>query len=271
MTILAMDRTAACGLIGNRDISGSVGDDERSFFLEVVDVLDMGYSGSDDFHIREFEYSFVESEPMIRLLHLEFPKEEAGKKRLREIRERREAVIADILSMAERNFGCRYDADSCRKMLAFNAGNGSFPVQVGMECRTGGRPKVKVYLSVNAGRFPVKAFCLSMGIDGGRVTRSLGDRPLDAVAVDFLPGGGISIKLYPLTAENKGLLMRISTDGTVLSRKSWARLPFGLDIGSVSKNGFFDVPLSLRADTERHALRVSYLCLENGKRSVYFR
>ena len=266
-----MNASAVHDLIGTRSISGVIGEDVKEFFFEVVDTLDKDRFGAENFHSRGFEGSFVEGAPRIRLLHLEFPWKSSAQSTIRKISGEREDVIIDILRKSGERFSCRYDSDFCKNLFTFNEKNGAFPVQLGMECESSGKPKIKAYLSVNAGEFPLEKFCLFAGIDNADTIRFLKEKRFDTVAVDFLPNGKVAIKFYPLISENKGLLLRISYDGSMSSKKSWIRFPRGLDIGTVSKSGLFDVPLFLREQGGKHGFKVHYICLENGKRSIYFR
>lgn len=266
-----MNASETNDLIGNRSVSGDIGDDAKAFFSEVIDTLDGGGFETGNFHGRGFEGSFVEGAPKVRLLHLEFPAKSSGKSEIRKMRSRREVVVIDILRKGGERFSCRYDIGFCEKFFAFNEGNGAFPVQVGLECEASGKPRIKAYLSVNADDFPLEEFCALADIGNVDTIRFLKDKRFDTVAVDFLPDGRVAVKFYPLISENKGLLVRISDDGSMYSKKSWIRFPQGIDIGNVSKSGFFDVPLSLRDHMAGNGLKVHYLCLENGKGSVYFR
>ncbi len=267
-----MNGLKARSMIADQDVSGVLGNDERDFFLEVIDALDTEVFDAGTFRSRGFEGSFVEGSPKIRLLHLEFPMDSFETSEIQNIRKCREDMIIGILRMAEQRFSCRYDVDFCETFFAFNTGNGAFPVQVGMEYESGiDGPRLKVYLSINAGPFPLEAFCALSGIDNADTIRFLQGKRFDTVAVDFLPNGKVAIKFYPLISENKGLLLRISYDGSMSSKKSWIRFPQGIDVGNVSKSGFFDVPLFLRDHIGKSRMKVHYICLENGKRSIYFR
>jgi hypothetical protein len=267
----AMNESAARDLIGDKSVSGDIGDDTKTFLFELIDILDAEYFDAKRFCRREFEGSFVEDIPKIRLLHLEFPHKVADGDIPVDIRKRREETMIDILRKTGEYFRCRYAVDFCKKFLSFNAENGAFPLQIGLEHEESGKPKVKAYLSVNSGDFPVEKFFLLAGIDAADTMRFLRGKRFDTVAVDFLSDGKTSIKFYPLSSGNAGLLARLDDDGSIVSRKAWVRFPRGLDIGNISESGFFDVPLSLRDHMERCGMRVSYMCLENGRESIYFR
>ncbi len=267
-----MDKIEVKKIIKNRNISGKIKKTEELFLLEIIEMLDANSFSNAEFTFRGFESSFVESKPNVRLLHLEFPKIGLGKAKKIKISRMREQKIVNVMSAMEAYFGCKYNLNLCQKIFKFNKKNGTFPIQIGLEFERNQKPKIKIYLSVNSAAFSLGLFLRVSEVDNQLdITRRFENSKFDTVAVDFLPGSEFSLKLYPLTAENRGLLVRISREGKIFSRKAWVRFPGGLSAENFAGNEFFNFNLLLHDYIKQAKLKVFYLCLEGSRKSLYFR
>lgn len=267
-----MDTIELRKIVGNSDIFGKLKNDDKIFFLNIFDILNNNDINKEEFIFHGFECSFVEGSPKLRVLHLEFPGILLNKEMKIKIKKRREKKISEVIRSMGNYFNVEYDVDLCKKIFEFNDGRVNFPIQIGLEYEENKKPKIKIYLSVNSSDFPLSLFFKIMNIDKRAVMKGfLENSKFDAVAVDFMPDKKSSLKLYPLTSRDSGLLVRISETGEIFSKKSWVRFQGGLGQERFLGNSFFNLPLFLQNRIRKDNLKVSYLCLEGKKKSVYFR
>ncbi len=221
---------------------------------------------SDGIFFREFEFSLVEDNPSIRILHLEFYDPNVGKNKIGELIEKRKNKILNFLDfLAAVSFN--YDKKNCAKFFDFNQ-HGTWPIQVGIEL--GEKIKAKIYLSINNDKFDLEKFCQALDLNYGKIRGPLAHRKLDTVAIDLTGDGGFQIKIYPMEKPSQGWLWRLSKDGSVASEKRWIRLSKGLLLDK-KELGFIDLPETVKDAIIENKLKISYFCSENKARSIYVR
>lgn len=221
--------------------------------------------------VNEFEFSVIANEPKIRFVHLSFWQKGLDSAKLAIVLSKRQEIIKYLARWLGLKFKCIYDFSFCEDFLKFNEENGCWPVQVALEHFPGAKPKIKVYLGINAQEFPLQKFCKHFGLDYRELKGVVGRRRLDTVGLDLLPDGKEIIKFYPLTAPNKGFLYRVNGGLGVSSIKIWLKFPRGLSINDAEKSGFKILPAPIRNFIKKNNLKIRYLCEERGKKSVFFR
>ncbi len=243
--------------------------DQVDFFKEVLDKLWVEEKKNDS--VQEFEFSLVEKKEKIRWNHLYFLSTDVSNIEKARQREKRRTTIQATVKMIERRLATIYNGKILEKVLLFFEENEKFPLQFGLEYGDDKKPKIKIYLSINGEKFPLRKFCEAVGTDPENIAEIYGQEKLDTVAVDFLPAGKFSLKLYPLISKNFGTLVRISEKETVVSKKIWRRFPKGILLEKTKNSNFSFIPIFLRDYIISSKIRVHYLCLEGQTRSLYFR
>lgn len=218
-----------------------------------------------------FEFSFVENDESLRLLHLSFLREGVSQEDVKKFKKKRHDDVLRVFRIIGSRFDSNYDFPALSMFLEFNERVGSLPLQVGMECRKGPSFKIKVYLSCNANRFPLEIFCKDFGLDYEILKKNFRNRKFDAVAIDFMPDGAIFFKFYPLVARNAGLLCRFDGKSNMLSIKKWKRFPEGLPINNGMAHEYMQSMPHIHAFAKENACKIHYICEEKGKKSVYLR
>lgn len=243
--------------------------------LEIVNFLDDNIDRKLSF-FNGFEFSFIEGENNIRLLHLNFWKPELLKKESEKILKKREKNIKKIFRQLIKVFNCKYNLNILKSFFEFNQQNGFWPIQFGLEYQKKIQPKIKVYLSLEERspkikrEFSLKKFCQQFNLDYKFLSKLFANKKLETVAIDFLANKGFQFKFYPILKENQGLLYRVNQDSKILSRKTWNRFPNGLTLNEVEKN-FMKLPSLISKIIIENNLKIHYLCQENEKKSIYFR
>jgi hypothetical protein len=242
----------------------------KKFFFELVEFLDKNVNKKYSFY-NGFEFSWIEKEPKIRLLHLDFWKTNLSRSSIEKILKKRTKSIVSIFNKFTKQFNCSYKLSLLKKFLKFNKAINRWPVQFGFEYQKKMKPKLKVYLSVNGDRFPMRTFCNEFNLNYKLLNRKFNDKKFDAIAIDFLPNNDYCFKFYPIKNKNEGFLFRITKNSETISVKKWKRFPEGLSIKDKRVINFIKLPKFLYKIIKKNNLKVHYLCEENGKRSIYFR
>lgn len=219
----------------------------------------------------EYEFSLVEGIPSIRMLHLSFWKRGRTARAVEKLLLKREEALLSAVSFLGGRSGAGYDLSFLRSFFSFNRETGSWPVQFGAECADAAKPVLKAYLSVNGTAFPLDKFCGVTGLDHVILAKQIGKAGFDSVGVDLLPDGRHSVKLYPRRGADAGLLCRIGPDSKIVSVKGWRKFPLGLPASRLAGGGFMAMPAGAAAFLVRNDRMISYVCAENGRKSVYFR
>ena len=246
------------------------GIEKKRFFVKIVNFLDKNTDKKLSFH-NGFEFSLINNEPKIRLLHLNFWQPGLSVGTVKNIIKKREGVIISIFKEFRREFVCNYNLNSCNYLFKFNWQNGLWPIQFGLEYQKNSVPKTKIYLSLNADSFPVSKFCNDFNLNYKALKKEFKNKKFDSIAIDFLPSGEYFLKFYPILKENKGLLYRVNQDSKILSLKTWKRFPNGLTVNGVEKSNFMKLPVLIKNIIMKNNLKIYYLCQEKDKRSLYFR
>ena len=242
----------------------------KKFLLETVDFLDKNINKKISFY-NGFEFSLIEEEPKIRLLHLDFWQPNLSIQDIKKIIKKRETVIASIFQQLNRKFNSAYNLSLLQSFFRFNEKTGLWLIQFGLEYQNKKKPKIKVYLGINKDKFPLKNFCREFCLDYKLLKQRLKNKKFDTVAVDFLPNSDYDFKFYPLTAQNKGLLYRTSKESKISSVKNWARFPDGLIVDDKKVVNFIKLPTYLYNLIKDNNFKIHYFCQENDKKSIYFR
>lgn len=220
---------------------------------------------------QDFEFSFIEGENKIRLNHLLFldmrEVDGTGKEKM-EDRINRISLVAEEI---EKRFNVKFDKSIFKKILLFAKKNKKFPLQFGLEYDLELKPKMKIYLSVNAKNFPLKTFCHLIKFNSKIINDIFLGNKFDTVAIDFLPNGTSLLKLYPLVSENSGLTVRFYDGKKIISKKIWHRIPGGLGMEDFKKSKFLSTPIFLEKYIIKNKIKIAYLCNEKNKKSFYFR
>lgn len=221
----------------------------------------------------EFEISFIEKEHKARLLHLYFWQPGLVKNEIEKIIKKREKNIKTIFQNISQSFKCQYDNILLNNFFQFNRKNTFYPIQFGLEYQEKSKPKLKVYLSVNAERFPLEKFCGIFNLDYSilELEKKFKNKKFDTVALDFLPDGDYGFKFYPFTGLNKGKLYRVDKNTKITSIKNWLRFPDGLFVNNKKVVNFIKLPTYLYKIIKNNNFKIHYLCEENNKKSIYFR
>ena len=243
---------------------------KKNFLLEIIDFLDKNINKKISFY-NGFEFSLIEEEPKIRLLHLDFWQPNLSIQDIKKIIKKRETVIASIFQQLNRKFNSAYNLLLLKSFYRFNQKNGLWPIQFGLEYQNKTKPKIKIYLSVNGGRFSLRNFCKNFNLDYKILDRKFKNKKFDTIAIDFLPNKDYGFKFYPLTAQNKGLLYRTSKESKISSVKNWARFPDGLIVDDKKVVNFIKLPTYLYNLIKDNNFKIHYFCQENDKKSIYFR
>lgn len=243
---------------------------KKGFFLKVIKILHKS-ADQETTASNEFEFSLIDKEPNLRVLHLCFWKPNLTKQEIGIIIKKRGLSFIYIFKYLKQKFNAFYNLSLFRSLIEFDQKNGQFPVQFGMEYSNGFLPKIKVYLSVNRAIFNLKEFCLCFNLAYGSLKKESGDYYFDAIGIDLLPDGKFYFKFYPLQHFHRGALCRIDKESKKLSVKFWERFPQKLTLFQYDKMNYMKLPPFVRDFFKKMDLRVSYLSIENKKRSLYFR
>jgi len=243
---------------------------KKNFLLEIIDFLDKNVDKKTSFS-NEFEFSLIENESQIRLLHLNFWPLNLPIQIVKKILKKRKTVIISIFQQLNRKFNSAYNLSLLQSFFRFNEKTGLWPIQFGLEYQNKTKPKIKIYLSVNGGRFSLRNFCKNFNLDYKILDRKFKNKKFDTIAIDFLPNKDYGFKFYPLTAQNKGLLYRTSKESKISSVKNWARFPDGLIIDDKKVVNFIKLPTYLYNLIKDNNFKIHYFCQENDKKSIYFR
>jgi len=235
------------------------------FFLEIIDSLYVN-SNSDKSIVNEFEFSFVEKKPSIRILHLNFPKPNIPL--LKEIKRRK--IILSLFKKIGKEFGINYNTQICNSLLDFNCNYGTWPIQFGFEYVQNIEPRLKVYLSINSKCFPLKKFCDFLNLDSKSLMPLVVGEKIDAIAIDFLSDNNYFTKIYTIN-RNKGKLFRVDGKSQVKSIKQYRRFPTGIDINKINKIFLFKINKKLANFIIKNNLKIHYCCVENKRKSIYLR
>jgi hypothetical protein len=265
-----MKKTTVKKIIKKSSLMGEIKPDEVNFFCRLADVLDESRFPKKDFESREFEISFLENSPKLRLLHLEFWQPDKSAERKKEILKLREDNILEIVQMIEKNFDCNYDLKSMEELFGFNRKESSWPIQFGIEFAAGLKPKIKIYLSINGAKFSLKKFCEEFNLKNS-LWLKLKKYKFDTVAMDFSEKRKVAFKFYPFTGKTEGLLLRIGKQSEIISQKVWLRLPGGINMHKMKQLNFMDISRELEDFIVENKLKIRYLCYEADKKSLYFR
>ncbi len=220
---------------------------------------------------QDFEFSFIENENKIRLNHIFFLSSKRENRQGNKVFEERMKKFSLVVDRFEKRFSIKYNKTIFEKAVSFARSNRNFPLQIGLEYDIKMKPRIKIYFSINAKRFPLKEFCQLFDFNIEANDNILLKKEFDTIAVDFLPDENISFKLYPLISNDSGLLIRFSQQGGVLSKKIWHRFPNGVSMQSFRKSNFLSVPIFLQRYITLNKMKIYYLGVENSKRSFYFR
>lgn len=243
---------------------------KKNVFLKVIDLLDESVK-QEAAAANEFEFSLIENERKLRLLHLNFWKPNLTPLMIEIILKKRRLFLSFILKYLKYKFNASYNLSLFRLLDEFNQKNGCFPIQFGLEYSKDFLPKVKIYLSSNSLVFNLKKFCFFFNLDHKILTREFKHRYFDAIGIDLLPDGDFYFKFYPLRHPHGGSLYRFDRKSKKLSVKTWERFPQKLTLQKFEKLNFMKLPLFLKNIFREDNLIVSYLCIENDKKSFYFR
>jgi hypothetical protein len=228
------------------------------FLLELLTVL--WISGDS---LQEFEFSFIEGEERIRFNHLYLQDYNEEDNFFAE----RMKKISLAMKMISQENKVKVEEVILLKLLFFAGRNRLFPLQFGLACDVTGKIKIKLYLGINGKDFPLDLFMDTLGfkVENNREVK------LDAIALDFAPNEEAALKLYPLSTRDNGTLLRFTKEGKIFSRKVWCRISKGIEMEKFMKKKFIAVPTFLEKEITENKMKVSYLCVENGKKSFYFR
>ncbi|NTW27394.1 MAG: hypothetical protein HGA36_03650 [Candidatus Moranbacteria bacterium] len=239
-------------------------EDLATFFCGIVETIATKKDG-------EFEFSFVENEKKIRFNHFYFFNNgltaiEKGKrwdKRIEQIKK----ALQDI----ERIFCLGMDYVFFDKIINFAKLNGLLPVHFGIEYDATLGMRIKIYLGINEKMIDLRGFCKTLNVSFKLIMLATKNLPLDTIAFDFSPGKLPTLKLYPIISKHKGLLLRIGANGNIESAKIWQRFPVGIKVGKYAESEFLIAPSFLHENMMLNKFKFSYICLEKGKKSLYWR
>ncbi len=243
---------------------------DKNFLLEIIKYLDKKVNKTFSFY-HDFEFSLVENEPRIRLLHLDFWQPNLSPKIVEKIIRERERVIVFVVEKISQKFKCSYNLSLLQSFFQFNKKTGPWPIQFGLEYQKKSQPKIKVYLSINKDKFPLKNFCREFYLKYKLLEKRFKNKKFDTVAVDLLPNGDYDFKFYPLIAQNKGLLYRVNKISKIVSIKTWLRFLDGLSANDEQIHKFIKLPAWFYKILKKNNFKIHYFCEENGEKSIYFR
>lgn len=244
----------------------------------VIDFLSAD-SGNHAVYFDGFEFSLVENEEKIRLLHLHFLEAGLPLRMVKNTIESRQARVNALCVKLRRIFGGNYDISLLRLLFEFNMAQGPWPVQVGLEFQGRTRPKLKVYLSLDGRNpdikkeFSLEKFCGMFGLDPARLKKIFDNSSFDALAVDLLPDGRRFFKFYPYIEEKNGCisgyLYRFYASSRLHSTKLWYNFPQGFISNDLLREVTFrNRFIGYLKDSQ---FRVHYLTEENNIKGLYFR
>jgi hypothetical protein len=246
----------------------------QEFLFEIVDFLDKKVNKKISFS-NEFEFSLIEGEPKIRLLHLNFWQPDLSIPTIKKILKKKEAIITFIFQKISQKFKSSYNFFILKSLFQFNQKNGLWPIQFGLECQKNFQPKLKIYLSLierKKERFSLKKFCEHFQLKYQILRKKIKGRKFDTTAIDFLPQNRVFLKIYPFREKNKGVkgvLWRVSSSSQIGSKKVWQRFPEGVNIEKFSDK--IKIDSFIKKFIKENNFKVHYFCLEKNKPSIYFR
>ena len=243
---------------------------KKNFLLEIIDFLDKNVDKKTSFS-NEFEFSLIENESQIRLLHLNFWPLNLPIQIVKKILKKRKTVIISIFQQLNRKFNSAYNLSLLQSFFRFNEKTGLWLIQFGLEYQNKKKPKIKVYLGINKDKFPLKKFCREFCLDYKLLKQRLKNKKFDTVAVDFLPNSDYDFKFYPLITQNKGLLYRANKASKIVSVKTWLRFLDGLSGNDEQVHKFIKLPAWFYRILRENNFKIHYFCKENDKKSIYFR
>jgi hypothetical protein len=253
------------------EIGKKTGNKEAGFFVDMLKLLDKAGEPGESL-IREVELSFVEKCSNIRILHLDFPRVDSGSEKMDKFLVRREKAIKKLFHAVEKKFYGRYDPVFLKKIFKFNRCSGRWPLQVGLaQEKKGLAPVLKVYLSVNGGRFPLSDFAELFKLNHAKLNKFFHKKKFDTVAVDFFPDKSVGFKFYPLKKMNCGYLCRIDRRSEISSMKNWRRFSPSILFSDLPLREQLIIPENIRKLLLKSKILVRYSCSENRKKSIYVR
>lgn len=243
---------------------------EKKFFLEITELLDKNVNRKLSL-FNGFEFSLVEGNRSLRLLHLDFWKSNCSFFLIKKNLQKRKEIIKTIFQKVSKKFHLDYNFSLLNSFFQFNEETCLWPLQFGIEYK---EPKVrlKIYLSINGDSFPLKKFCQKFILNFQMLNNKLNNVKFDSVAIDFFSKGNYQFKFYPFlkTNKDKGFLLRINKKSQVISKKIWIRFPNGLLIDE-KINNFLHLPRKILNYMKTNNFKIYYFCKENNKKSIYFR
>ncbi len=250
----------------------------KKFLLELIDFLDGSVNKKTNFS-NEFEFSLIEGEPKIRLLHLDFWQPDLPIQTIKKILKKREAIIISIFQQLSQKFDSCYNLSLLQLFFQFNKKTGFWPIQFGLEYQIKSQPKIKVYLSIDERTLSFfsyknyfKNFCQYFNLNYKVLAKIFCNKKnvkFDSIAIDFLPDKTYFFKFYPFHKKNQGYLYRALPSSKIDSKKKWKRFPEGITAEKIINE--LKINKQIKKIIIKNKFKIHYFCLENKRKSLYFR
>ena len=250
----------------------------KKFLLELIDFLNNSVDKEiNAFH--EFEFSLIEKQSKIRLLHLAFYQHNLSIQNIKKNFEKRETTIISIFQKLNQNFNCSYNLSLLQSFFYFNQKFGFWPIQFGLEYQKRSHLKIKVYLSIQEGcliaqkeKKYFKFFCQYFNLNYKVLIKTFcnkKDVKLDTIAIDFFHNNQYCFKFYPFYKENQGYLYRVLPSSKIDSKKKWQRFLRAITAEKIINE--LKINKQIKNIIIKNKFKIKYLCLENKRKSIYFR
>ncbi|MBU2472770.1 hypothetical protein KKE74_01935 [Patescibacteria group bacterium] len=239
---------------------------------DIIDSLNKEFIKDKKFiYDNQFEFSLVENKDNLRILHLVFWKDNASKKNIKNILEKRKKNIYQIFKNINQRFHLKYNLDYLEKIFTFNQRHSLYPIQFGLEYNKDLLfLRLKVYLSITNQKFPLKEFSQYFNLEDGFLKKLFQDKQYDSIAFDFLKNGDYKFKFYAIS-NNNGFLYRINPPAEIVSKKQYVRIPQGILINKIPSKFIFKIDKDILEFIKRNRLKIYYLTKEKDIKGLYFR
>lgn len=244
----------------------------KIFLEDIIDLLNKGAKKNKKFiYDNQFEFSLVKNKDNLRMLHLVFLRDNVSEKNIRNILKYREQDIINIFKKINSKFYLKYNLGCLEIFFNFNQQYGLYPIQFGLDYNKDSLfLRLKVYLSINNQKFPLKKFSQYFNINDDFFKKLFQDKQYDSIALDFLKNGDYKFKFYAIS-NNNGFLYRINPPAEIVSKKQYIRIPQGILVNKIPPKFIFKIDKDIQEFIKENRLKIYYLTKEKDIKGLYFR
>ena len=243
----------------------------KKLLFSIIDILSIDRFKSKYIFDSDFEFSLLENNDNIRMLHLLFWKDKISQRNINIFIKNRQEGIIEIFKNINENFHREYNIEILKFFFAFNQKYCFYPVQFSLEYNRDLLFTIlKVYLSITFQKFPLEKFTKLFGFRYNFLKKIFHNKQYDAIAIDFLENGDYKFKFYAIS-NNHGFLYRVERPFKIISIKNYIRIPEGIPLSKIPLVFAFKIDKNIKKFIKRQGFKIHYLAKEKNVKSCYFR